>query len=469
MEALSHSGASAAPLAESLATQGIFCVDSFLNEQHVQTLRRHATEKWNKIKQTLKKTHNTHTRKINYEQCTQKDGARFDCRISDEPFISLFTSNDPLVSLLTQVLGGDDVEVVAMGLIVAACAATWNSLSSHDYMGDQEYHTDGAAADQADSGCQAALTLFIPLCDVTQVNGPTEFVPGSHLTAQPDKTRAISITCAAGSLIGFDTRLWHRGLQNNTFDDRLVIFALMGRPAWAGDYKALPTLVCGTESLFRNDDDQTTLKCPFLLGGGKADDDNHKRPMIEVIEYLLCSGLTFGALEARAAQIDELRGSLDDIGLSLEYLAAELEPLVQAYVANKGDQAIDVSDLDPEVATRLLVCSGQYAAMRGAERLAAHYYDLASVIVQDLEMVCPAMVVAKIQRCQARGDVLSARDEALEFWRTLHRRSSGSKMDIALLDLCFFTSFEVVDAPEDALDILKALRPLLDTGTQAFH
>ena len=108
-----------------------------------------------------------------------------------------------------------------------------------------------------------ALTVFIPLCDVTPINGPTQFILGSHRAGEsevhPGSTvatndaraaRATTFYPAAGSAIAFDYQVVHRGLQNAGLADRPVLYFIVGRPIWKNGCKGLPRLDIGTTSLF---------------------------------------------------------------------------------------------------------------------------------------------------------------------------------------------------------------------------
>lgn len=60
--------------------------------------------------------------------------------------------------------------------------------------------------------------------DFTADNGATGFVPGSHLLNRPprrtDDREAVPMEAPAGSLVVFDSRLWHRTGPNRTTNER---------------------------------------------------------------------------------------------------------------------------------------------------------------------------------------------------------------------------------------------------------
>jgi ectoine hydroxylase-related dioxygenase (phytanoyl-CoA dioxygenase family) len=73
--------------------------------------------------------------------------------------------------------------------------------------------------------------------DFTADNGATCFVPGSHLLNRPpdpdDNLRALPMEAPAGSLVVFESRIWHRTGNNVTADQRrAAIFGWYTRPIY---------------------------------------------------------------------------------------------------------------------------------------------------------------------------------------------------------------------------------------------
>ena len=84
----------------------------------------------------------------------------------------------------------------------------------------QEWHRDGQAL-SADPSTQLpphCLNLFVPLVDVTEHVGPTEFWVGTH---QEPTYHALK---PAGSAILFDYRTIHRGGANSSGKRRRVLY-----------------------------------------------------------------------------------------------------------------------------------------------------------------------------------------------------------------------------------------------------
>jgi len=77
-------------------------------------------------------------------------------------------------------------------------------------------------------GYVASINTFLAIDDFTADNGATLLVPGSHQRAEPPdrdelEAGAIPALCPAGSMIAFDSTLWHAAGANRSGRDRLAI------------------------------------------------------------------------------------------------------------------------------------------------------------------------------------------------------------------------------------------------------
>ena len=93
--------------------------------------------------------------------------------------------------------------------------------------GDQDWHTDGAHADApraGGAGAPYAVCVFVPLIDLDEGTGCTQFWPGTHADRElagfgPASVvlgAAVAPYVAAGSAVLYDYRLMHRGLANRS-------------------------------------------------------------------------------------------------------------------------------------------------------------------------------------------------------------------------------------------------------------
>ena len=110
----------------------------------------------------------------------------------------------------------------------------------------QEWHGDGGHIFDHAHQPPHCINVFVPLDDLTDTNGPTEFIPGTHVLNVFDNDRqggsgntdgnsnSFAIKAKAGGVIMFDYRLKHRGGLNSTPNDRLLLCLCYARP-WFQD------------------------------------------------------------------------------------------------------------------------------------------------------------------------------------------------------------------------------------------
>ena len=267
----------AAEAASNFARDGLFWMESVLSPSEIDVLKSAAAENFAEIARTLllQQALSAVTPTIKYAEVMARDGARFDCRqgANEEPMSTLLRPGGAasrLISVLQRVLSPDS-SVVALGQIVACPHDSWADLMG-DHLEDenddsaefgvQRWHTDGPPSSFA-GGPGDALTLFIPLVDLTLENGPTEYILGSHKDedaqaasgkrkSRSQKRRNVTILAPAGSVIAFDFKLLHRGLVNTLqSEDRPMLYAVVGKPIWTEDGRCmLPQLDGGGLSLF---------------------------------------------------------------------------------------------------------------------------------------------------------------------------------------------------------------------------
>ena len=213
---------SAEDAAAAYARDGLFWMQNVLTDEELAALQAAAAESFNQILRGLMTQlmsadpgPSGSRPPIRYAEVVARDGARFDCRHGFDlsPLVSLLRPGGlaaALVPLLRRVLG-EDAEVCQVGQIIAMTEEDWEIIHEEtDTFANQKWHTDGRnSANDTD-----ALTVFIPLVDVTPTNGATEFLLGSHAEssdgAQNDdgerSARATPLLVPAGSAIAFDYR-----------------------------------------------------------------------------------------------------------------------------------------------------------------------------------------------------------------------------------------------------------------------
>lgn len=78
------------------------------------------------------------------------------------------------------------------------------------------------------NGYRASINVFVAVSEFTAENGATLVVPGSQQTTEtPDREwlarHAVPLTCPPGTLIAFDSTLWHASGRNVSGSERLAI------------------------------------------------------------------------------------------------------------------------------------------------------------------------------------------------------------------------------------------------------
>jgi ectoine hydroxylase-related dioxygenase (phytanoyl-CoA dioxygenase family) len=118
----------------------------------------------------------------------------------------------------------------------------------------QPWHQDGPHLSQHRHLPAHCLNVFVPLVDLTVANGPTEFVPTTHLFGEFEAPRNPVAVCAtAGDAVFMDYRIRHRGLGNNSTEARPLLYITYAKKGWTDKanfssvrYRALPQLADGS-------------------------------------------------------------------------------------------------------------------------------------------------------------------------------------------------------------------------------
>ncbi len=155
---------------------------------------------------------------LNMAHCAPLWTGRFDLRISEEklspkefPFLYDQARWLPLIRFLFS----NDFHRAHCGLMLALPDSQ-----------PQIYHCDGLHMSNTHHLPPYAINVFIPLIDVDTQNGPTEFVPTSHLLGHfyTETTPVILPLVEAGHCLVFDYRIRHRGLSNRSLNPRPVLY-----------------------------------------------------------------------------------------------------------------------------------------------------------------------------------------------------------------------------------------------------
>ncbi|MEM9061796.1 MAG: phytanoyl-CoA dioxygenase family protein [Pseudomonadota bacterium] len=138
------------------------------------------------------------------------------------------------------------VAIVRTALGPDAILESFGAVLAFPGAGPQHIHRDGPILFSESEGRDLpayALTVAIPLVDMTADNGATELWPGSHRLPAPTAAEADEVRdtipwrradAAAGDALIWDFRLFHRGGGNATKTPRPILYMTYARP-WFTD------------------------------------------------------------------------------------------------------------------------------------------------------------------------------------------------------------------------------------------
>ena len=146
------------------------------------------------------------------------------------PWQSLLEAIDPLVKSVLVASGGfggeDELCIEAMGFVMSQPGAP-----------GQQWHPDSERT--------GLVNAFVPLVHLSDANGPTALALASHRSPRPCCPCVVRPLLAAGEVLLFDWRTWHRGCANHSLTDRPVAYVTYARRGVEGatSYKGdLPSL-----------------------------------------------------------------------------------------------------------------------------------------------------------------------------------------------------------------------------------
>ena len=159
------------------------------------------------------------------------------------------------------------------------------------------------------------ITVFIPLAQLDDVNGPTEYWPGTHRIASEDVAGRAPLAFGgseAGDAILFDYRVLHRGGHNASDEPRLLAYFTYGRSWFADATNYSDTSLLPDETSVLPDEAVTGPRVGSGGGGGASP----SAPKAEVVGAGGSGGKGGSASEARTPTPAPTQGS--DLDMDLE-------------------------------------------------------------------------------------------------------------------------------------------------------
>jgi len=210
-----------------------------ISEEILISLKEATAEQFNNLyKAMLMKQQLAHVQgkkqRSHFKEIMQRDLYRFDFKLQNNEIMQDLGQRGPWLPLVQQILGGANNTVLVKVGCVLSLPGT----------GTQYWHSDGvhlgvSASFQIPTSSAApchALCVFLPLIDLTEQTGYTEFWAGSQVFAKllqkqgelslPGGTRGI---ITRGKVMLYDFRVIHRGMPNTSMESRPICYFLYAR------------------------------------------------------------------------------------------------------------------------------------------------------------------------------------------------------------------------------------------------
>ena len=234
------SGASASTAASILNKYGVVLLRRALETEVVDECETAVMTTFDQCRTELKARKLRLTDPFAFAEIAHRSKLRFDMQLgaSATALPAAVTKKAPWKPVLERLLGDDYIEQF-QGCVIAEPGAA-----------DQQPHMDGGhlyqsthSYEQAQNPCHC-LNVFVPLVDVTDENGPTEFWPGSHVLSQAraaynGQMPSVRLAGNKGDAIIFDYRVVHRGAGNSADARRPVLYLTSSR-SWFRDAANFP-------------------------------------------------------------------------------------------------------------------------------------------------------------------------------------------------------------------------------------
>ena len=227
---------------------GIMVQEKLLDRERVDELRLLVDKTMEQVEQTLT-TYRPNIKigkdNFNFREIASRNLERFDLRVTDHEtcdFVQKYVMDHPAVkSALHHNLGDENDINFDLSLVYSkpgACAQGWHADGDHQKGGsDAGWTIDGWKTQLSNP---YAICLFIPLIDLNDEVGFTQFWPKSHysrhLAGFGKVAELIQSTfdgkCAAGDALWYDYRLMHRGMPNRSKDTIRPVLQVIFKKKW---------------------------------------------------------------------------------------------------------------------------------------------------------------------------------------------------------------------------------------------
>lgn len=185
-------------------------------------------------------------REVGFQEIVMRNPGRYEINLSRFTNSSAQVTTAPLLEQLQDIVAAllrqDNIRNVGMSVSLITSAAGAK---------EQAWHSDGEHLNMEKHELVHCLNVFVPLVDVPEERGPTEFFPASHFVTRqegtmkfnsnPENTLAspAAPTMRVGDALVFDYRLLHRGKANLDSVDRPMLVFIFHQ-TWFEDKRNWP-------------------------------------------------------------------------------------------------------------------------------------------------------------------------------------------------------------------------------------
>lgn len=159
-------------LAETFADDGFCLFEGIMEDQDISDWKAHALSSFEEVSHLIAESGSNFGIGIKngFKEIVQRHQARFEMPYgANHKKFDVVLENQPLMALVKKVLQSDDVIVANRSFVISLPGAE-----------AQGWHSDGPHVSVNEYLPCHVLNVFVPLVDVDDTNGPTEFRPGSQ-------------------------------------------------------------------------------------------------------------------------------------------------------------------------------------------------------------------------------------------------------------------------------------------------
>ena len=189
-----------------------------LNQKQIDLCNAAVTDHYQKCMYTIKARNLIFDLADGFDVIRERGRGRYDMELEafDKPEFSFLSDlkKAAWMPIVRKILG-DNVALIHKGAFISLPGAA-----------AQVYHQDGVHQHKSIQKPCYAVNVFLPLVDLDESKGPTEFCLGTHYLGNEHYVRDFceTPTPPAGTPIIFDYRLGHRGMGNSSAESRPIVY-----------------------------------------------------------------------------------------------------------------------------------------------------------------------------------------------------------------------------------------------------